>query len=293
METAQGVDVGTLGEVLDLLTERIVRYRVDDLTILFCNAAWATAVGSSPELVTGLTMSSVLPEDELAGLHLQVARLGPGSPHLTNMQESGDRWTEWSDLYLEGPDHAQVLAVGRDVTDRHTAEMRLAASEERYRELALRDALTGLANRRLLDEFLTSALARARRDGHRLVVSYLDLDGFKAVNDEHGHAVGDAVLVECGRRLREGLRESDIVARVGGDEFVVVQECLPGMEDHASARLAAIIAPDHTLDALVLPCSASTGSVVSGPESDARALVAAADAAMYAVKRRREAADRT
>lgn len=290
MGTAQGVDAGTLGEVLDLLTERIVRYRVDDLRILYCNTAWAVAVGSVPERLTGLAMSAVLPADELAGLYRQVARLGPESPHLTNIQRSGDRWTEWSDLYLEGPELAQVLAVGRDVTDRQDAEMRLAASEERYRELALRDALTGLANRRLLDELLSSALARTRRDGHRLVVSYLDLDRFKEINDEHGHAVGDAVLVECGRRLREGLRESDVVARVGGDEFVVVQECLPGMEHHAATRLAAIMAPDYAVEGLVLPCSASTGSVVSDPQSDAQALVAAADAAMYTVKRGRVAA---
>lgn len=290
MGTAQGVDAGTLGEVLDLLTERIVRYRVDDLRILFCNTAWSAALGSSPERVTGRTMSAVLPPDELAGLHLQVARLGPECRHLTNIQRSGTRWTEWSDLYLPGPDGAQVLAVGRDVTDRHDAEMRLAASEERYRELALRDALTGLANRRLLDELLTSALARARRDGHRLVVSYLDLDGFKGINDEHGHAVGDAVLVEVGRRLRTGLRESDVVARVGGDEFVVVQECLPGAEDRASTRLAAIMAPEYAVEGMVLPCSASTGSVASDPQSDARSLVAAADAAMYLVKRGRATA---
>lgn len=290
MGTEEGVDAGALGEVLDLLTERIVRYRVDDLRILFCNAAWAAALGSTPAAVTGLTMSAVLPAGELEGLHVQVARLGPETPHLTNIQRSGERWTEWSDLYLDGSGRAQVLAVGRDVTDRQDAEMRLAASEERYRELALRDALTGLANRRLLDELVTSALARARRDGHRLVVSYLDLDGFKAINDEHGHAAGDAVLVECGRRLREGLRESDVVARVGGDEFVVVQECLPGTEHHATARLAAIMAPDYAVEGLVLPCSASTGSVVSDARSDARALVAAADAAMYTVKRSRAAA---
>ncbi|MCL3860997.1 sensor domain-containing diguanylate cyclase [Actinotalea sp. K2] len=290
MGTAQGADAGALGEVLDLLNERIVRYRVSDLQILYCNTAWADAVGLTPEAVTGLTMCAVLPPDELTGLFAQVARLGTESSHLINIQRSGDRWTEWSDLYLTGPGGTHILAVGRDVTDRQDAEMRLAASEERYRELALRDALTGLANRRLLDELLASALARTRRDGHRLVVSYLDLDGFKEVNDEHGHAVGDAVLVECGRRLREGLRESDVVARVGGDEFVVVQECLPGKEGHAAARLAAIMAPDYAVEGLVLPCSASTGSVVAEPHHDAAGLVAAADEAMYTVKRGRAAA---
>ena len=106
-----------------------------------------------------------------------------------------------------------MLAVGRDVTERREAELQLAASEERHRALALRDELTGLANRRLLDELRTTALARTRRSGKCSVVSYLDLDGFKPVNDDHGHAVDDAILEEVGRRLQALVRDPDTVAR--------------------------------------------------------------------------------
>ncbi|NTW38841.1 MAG: GGDEF domain-containing protein [Cellulomonadaceae bacterium] len=200
------------------------------------------------------------------------------------MLRSLDRWIEWTDLFLPGPHGPEVLAVGRDVTERREAELRLAASTARYRELALRDALTGLANRRLLDELLVIALARSRRGEQCLVVSYLDLDGFKQINDLHGHAVGDEVLAELGRRLTDRVRDADVIARVGGDEFVVVQECPRSNVGRAAARLAALMDEPVEVGGMRLWCRASTGSVVAEPDHDAVSLLAAADAAMYAVK---------
>jgi diguanylate cyclase (GGDEF)-like protein/PAS domain S-box-containing protein len=288
--------VGTapLTEVLDVLSERIVRYRFDDQTIVYCNRAWALANGGEPDDYVGRPLYTVLTPPEREGLVHQLSRLGPESPFLKDhMTRTGaDRWTEWTDLYLPGPDGPHVLAVGRDVTERRDAELRLAASEERYRGLALRDALTGLANRRLLDELLTAALARASRSGMCLVVSFLDLDGFKAINDDYGHAVGDAVLEEVGRRLRATVREEDIIARIGGDEFVVVQECPPDQTGSPIARLEHLMFEAMTLDGVTILCGSSVGSVIAGPEHDAAALVAAADAAMYIVKRRRRGPDR-
>jgi len=217
----------------------------------------------------------------------QLARLGPDSPLLEgNVTRDPNGWAEWTDRFLPGPDGPHILAVGRDVTERREAELRLEASEERYRGLALHDALTGLANRRLLDELLMAALARTRRTGTCLVVSYLDLDGFKSINDDYGHAVGDAVLEEVGQRLRATVRDADVIARVGGDEFVVVQECPRGQTDRPAERLEHLMSTPITLGDTTVRCGVSIGSVVAGPDDDANALVAAADTAMYAVKRR-------
>ena len=111
----------------------------------------------------------------------------------------------------------QVLGVVRDITD-------LVEAEERLTHAALHDPLTGLPNRALLLDRLTAALARSLRDGRRLSVLFCDLDGFKGVNDTFGHSSGDAVLLEVARRLLGVLREGDTVARVGGDEFIVLVE---------------------------------------------------------------------
>lgn len=177
------------------------------------------------------------------------------------------------------------------MTERRDAELLLAASEERYRGLALRDELTGLANRRLLDELLTAAPARTSRSGNCLVVSYLDLDGFKAINDDYGHAAGDAVLEEVGRRLRATVREADIIAQMGGDESVGVQECPSDQADSLAARLDHLMSDAITLEGATIECGVSIGSTVARPEHDAAALIAAADAAMYIVKRRRRSPD--
>ena len=132
----------------------------------------------------------------------------------------GYRWlTGQSTPFRRGPD-GQVwsyLSVVRDITD--VVEM-----ERRMEHAALHDSLTALPNRTLLLDRLTSALARADRLSTKLAVLFCDLDGFKKVNDTYGHAAGDAVLVEVARRLDSLVRKSDSIARVGGDEFVIILE---------------------------------------------------------------------
>ncbi len=123
----------------------------------------------------------------------------------------------------------QLVGVARDITDAMAIEQRLQHS-------ALHDELTGLPNRALLTDRLTSAIARCQAGGGELAVLFCDLDGFKRVNDSAGHAAGDAVLIETARRLLHAVRDSDVVARVGGDEFVIVID--PGSHGRAGAARA-------------------------------------------------------
>jgi diguanylate cyclase (GGDEF)-like protein len=148
------------------------------------------------------------------------------------------------------------------------------------------DALTGLANRVLFKEIVSRQIALCQRNGTRLAVLYIDLDGFKAVNDGHGHAAGDTLLREVAQRLKAGIRASDIAARLGGDEFAVV---LVGASTDEAAQVAAKLVRDlsapYAFDALTLDVSASIG-VAGFPESGAtgKTLLHRADDAMYEAK---------
>ena len=160
--------------------------------------------------------------------------------------------------------------------------------ETRLRHLADHDALTGLTNRRRFHEALGQQVARCQRYGEEAAVLVLDLDGFKAVNDELGHAAGDEMLRRTGRILGERARDTDVVARLGGDEFAVLLL-------HVNAEYAALVADElgEALGALRPapghePLGASIGRVmVTASSGGADDLLAAADAAMYAAKRSR------
>ena len=167
----------------------------------------------------------------------------------------------------------------------------ITAQKEYQRQLehvAHYDVLTDLPNRMLLAERLRQAMARVRRNGRHLAVAYIDLDGFKAINDTHGHAVGDRLLVEIAGRLRQCLREGDTIARLGGDEFVTIVADLP---DTASSlplmeRLLSAAAQPVLLNGTTLQVSSSIGIAYysAGDDADAEQLVRHADQAMYQAK---------
>lgn len=168
------------------------------------------------------------------------------------------------------------------------AQLRLARMHE---ERALTDALTGLPNRAAWTAELERAVARAQRAGTAAAVMFIDIDGFKQINDACGHAIGDAVLVEFAMRLRRTLRRSDFIARLAGDEFVVLLDRVTdaaGNPPVVAAKLmvamqAPVEANGHTLQ--VRP---NIGvAVQTGPDFDAATLTREADAAMYAIKRAR------
>ena len=169
--------------------------------------------------------------------------------------------------------------VARDVT-------REKQAEERVFRLAHYDPLTGLLNRTMLSTRFEEALSRARRQARALAVMFIDLDGFKQVNDTLGHAVGDRLLVEIARRLRETVRGEDAIARLGGDEFLVlVDECDDGCASEVAQRLLAVLSQPVELQGQRFPLSASIGiSVFPGDGDTAETLLQHADLAMYRIK---------
>ncbi|MES3007649.1 MAG: diguanylate cyclase [Pseudomonadota bacterium] len=151
------------------------------------------------------------------------------------------------------------------------------------------DALTGLANRALFQDRLQSIMARVRREHARFAVLYIDLDNFKDVNDAYGHGIGDQLLQEVARRLRGCIRESDTIARFGGDEFVVLLDSivLPSHAMHVARKINAALAFPFELNGQQLQVRPSIGVAVYPEDGDdATELLRHADEAMYASKRR-------
>jgi len=170
----------------------------------------------------------------------------------------------------------------QDVSERHQRQ-------ESIRHRALHDPLTGLANRALLLELSEQALAQAERHQHRVALLFLDLDGFKPINDRRGHALGDRVLQVVARRLLAVIRSSDALARLGGDEFVVLVPRLaghPGELEHLADRIRAAVAAVQEEIEEPITLSVSIG-IACSPEHGVTVgqLMAAADAAMYHAKR--------
>jgi len=175
-------------------------------------------------------------------------------------------------------------AIGRSI--RYAAERKLLEMQMAHK--AMHDALTGLPNRTLFHDRLKHAVMRAKRHQSMLGVMFIDLDGFKPINDGLGHDVGDLLLKALGRRLQEGLRASDTAARFGGDEFMVLCEDVAD-EQHVisiAERLQAAVAEPFRIAGHDLAVSSSMGIVVStGHEESADSLIRNADAAMYRAKR--------
>ena len=163
-------------------------------------------------------------------------------------------------------------------------------ARDRFQESALHDALTGLPNRMLLAQRLEHAAARAQRSRTTAAVLFADLDRFKQVNDTHGHAVGDGLLIDVAARLSALVRPGDTLARISGDEFVILCEDLgaPADAESLAARIDHAFAAPFAVNGIEIVVSASVGIAYSGPgQAITHQLVSDADAAMYEAKRRR------
>jgi diguanylate cyclase (GGDEF)-like protein/PAS domain S-box-containing protein len=179
----------------------------------------------------------------------------------------------------DGEFYGQVI-VFRDISVRKE-------HEDAIKRLAYRDDLTGLPNRVSLVDRLQLELAHAKRNKEQLAVAYVDLDGFKQVNDSHGHAAGDALLKSVAERMRSVLRAGDTIARLGGDEFVIVLPAIGGAEDarRVGEKVIAVLETPFLFEGRPLRASASLGLAMfprDGGETDM--LLRRADKAMYRAK---------
>ena len=164
----------------------------------------------------------------------------------------------------------------------------LAQYSKQQQELALHDPLTGLPNRRLLEDRIATTLQHAVRHQRKAAVMYLDLDGFKAINDTHGHACGDEVLKLVAQRLVASSRKEDTVARVGGDEFVIVLGDVGGLPDalEPASKLIEVVSEPYHVGELELRLSTSIGIGIYPDHAEhVDELIAAADGALYLAKR--------
>lgn len=240
------------------------------------------AFNPTPEVLLGM----VHPDDRLATAAMFArASEGEAIEHEWRLWRADGALVQlWVETRPEMDALGRVVAVRgvcQDVTER-----RIAA--ERIYRLAHHDALTGLANRALLQDQLAGAVARARQGNGSFAVLCFDLDGFKAVNDLNGHAAGDALLREVAARLSRGVRETDTVARLGGDEFVVLQAdpAQPAAARTLADRLVAVLAEPYELGADVrASVTASIGVALFPVDGDSpESLLQNADTALYRAK---------
>jgi diguanylate cyclase (GGDEF)-like protein len=182
---------------------------------------------------------------------------------------------------LEDPLVNAIVLHGHDITERHLAQEKIAHQ-------AGHDALTGLPNRHLLSDRIRQALARSRRDGSNMAVFFMDLDDFKRINDARGHTLGDIVLREVADRLKAASRESDTVARFGGDEFVLVIEQVSDADQArqiAERTLAKVFEEPYEAGQRAVHLAASMGVAIGKGKASPERLLADADTAMYVAKR--------
>ena len=232
------------------------------------------------------TMKEVLGSEEYAQRkpHLEAALRGLRVTFERRMSGDGRAHHLQIDYLPEFGDAGQVIgifAVAQDITRRKQNEERLVSA-------ALHDPLTGLANRQLLADRVSLAIAHARRSKSALAVVYLDLDGFKEVNDMLGHAAGDHLLKMAARRLAAAVRKVDTVARVGGDEFVICLWQVNSALDAANvaSKLIRAVAMPCEVGARAVAVTVSAGvAIYPAHGEDAATLLKSADLALHEAKR--------
>lgn len=283
-----GHDLPTLLSLLSLLPDGALLVDRQG-RIVAANTAFHTLCGHADGSLVGQPLTGLLPpaqrprhQAHVDSFFAEPTRRPMGRvPQLALWHRDGHAVpVDISLVALGAGDTALALAVVHDLTDIH-------AMHERVRYLAMHDELTGLYGRPMFGELLAQAVEQARRSGQPAAMLLIDLDDFKAVNDSHGHAVGDALLQEVARRMRKALRAGDVLARLGGDEFAVLLHEAAGSSEALAVvhKLLAVIAQPWRAQHHEAFPSASIGVVFAPHDGDdAATLMRHADLAMYRAK---------
>ncbi len=265
---------------LDLLAE--VVFELDAAGhVVFLNRAWVAMMGEgAPTLMGQVFRLQVLPDDRplFDAALSSAARTAEGRRTVLRFQRDGGSML-WAELTVVQINGGHVCAL-HDITEQRRVQ-------DQLEYIARYDVLTRMPNRTLLSDRLRQSLASCKRHGNALAVAFLDLDGFKAINDNHGHDAGDQLLAALAARMKLALRDGDTIARIGGDEFVAVLVDLdqPSQSEPILHRLLEAAAEPVMVGGLPLRVSASIGVTICPQDSaDADQLIRHADQAMYIAK---------
>ena len=284
-------------QIVENMAEGVGMVRCRDGRIAYTNPTFDRMFGYGPgglveKHVNVLLAPSDKSQEEAAKeIMATLQARGAWSGEIRSVRKDGTFfWTHTNISEFHHPELGPVwLSVRQDITERKRAEEELRQANCRLEQMAYTDPMTNLPNRRGFLEALGRELQRIRRYGGHLSVALVDVDHFKAINDTHGHLVGDRVLAEFGSRLRDGLRQADLLARFGGDEFIIL---LPDTPLDAAEATVDRLRPD----ALELPVggppgavsvtfSAGVSAVQGSDEADLTDLLHWTDEALYAAKR--------
>lgn len=246
---AQGEPLISKGTVQDITEQMLVKSELVLSDVVFKNTQEGIMITDEKNRVVNVNDAfsriTGYTKDEIIGLQPSIIQSGKHDDHfykqmwgtlqeegswqgeIWNRRKNGEVYPEWLNISVSRDNHGRVMnyiAVFSDITA-------IKESEKQLHYLAFHDALTGLPNRTLLNERIEHAISFAKREMSKMALLFIDLDNFKHINDTYGHDTGDEVLIKASQRLKGVIRESDTLARIGGDEFVVMLESITDMLD--------------------------------------------------------------